>query len=237
MHDRGAPMIPAENSSILLGLNEAEWCRFLGEAAHKMKNKIGGIHGFCSLLEKDLEEEDPRCRLVHKAQEAVLQLNYILTLYMRIFHQAELQPSDTDVSALLRDALLRYSGQASGRQAPALAAPEGSVTARVDPDGLMEWTVQALTFAAGVSSRIETLRLEARADGGLRIALEFALPREGQPANRSERIGELLLKAEPFELRLSLAVVVRTCVLLGGILEYGAPSPSKRLLTLQLNQG
>jgi hypothetical protein len=227
-------MTPDGNSSILIGLNEAEWCRFLGEVAHKMKNKIGGIHGFCSLLEKDLGDEDPRLRLVHKAQEGILQLNSILTLYMEIFRQMELQPADTDVSALLRDALIRYSGRIP---APALTAPAQSLTARVDPDGLMEWTAQSLAFAGGVSSKLESLRLEAQDEGCFRIALEFTLPRDGQSANRSERLGDLLLNAEPFELRLSLAVVVRIGAALGGMLQYGAPSPSKRLLTLQLNQG
>jgi hypothetical protein len=237
MHDRDAPMTPAENSSLLLGLNEEEWCRFLGEIAHKMKNKIGGVHGFCSLLEKDLDEEDPRRRLANKAQEGILQLNSLLTLYMKIFRQAEPQPADADISALLRDALLRHSSREAGRAPPALAAPERGLTARVDSDGLMEWTTQALEFADGISSKIEALRLDALDGGRCRIGLEFTLPRDGQQPNRSKRIGDLLLQAEPFELRLSLAVVVRTGRFLGGILEYGAPAPSRRLLTLQLNQG
>jgi hypothetical protein len=227
----------SEKSSIRLDLNEEEWCRFLGEIGHKMKNQIGGIHGFCSLLEKDLTEDDPNQRLAVKAQEGILQLNSLLTLFMKIFHSVEPQPGNIDLAALFKDTLHRFGCREPGAKAPVLIGPERPLQARLDPEWLKDWTWQALAFGSGISQKIESLRLEELDGGRFRIGLEFALARDGHSVNRAERIGELLLNAEPFELRLSLAIVARYSRLLGGKLEYSAPAQARRLLTLQLNQG
>jgi len=237
MRDPGTVMALPEKSSILLDLNEEEWCRFLGEIAHKMKNQIGGIHGFCSLIEKDLAEEDPNRRLAAKAQEGILQLNSLLTLFMKIFHKVEPQPENVDLAALLKDTLHRFGGREKGAKATVLVAPARTLKARLDPDWLKEWSWQALVFASGMSQRIETLRLEESDGGRFRIGVEFILSRDGHSANRAEQVGDLLMKAEPFELRLSLAIAARYSRLLGGILEYGAPTQTRRVITLQLNQG
>jgi len=237
MLDRRPPMTLPENSSILLDLNEEEWCRFLGEIAHKMKNQIGGIHGFCSLLEKDLEDHDTDRRLAVKAQEGILQLNSLLTLFMKIFHRVEPQPGTVDLAALLKETLHRFARREAGERAPVLIAPERPLKARLDPEWLREWTWQALIFTSGVSQKTETLRLEELDGGRFQIGLEFVLARDVHPVNRAERISELLLNAEPFELRLSLAIAARYSRLLGGRLEYGAPAQTRRILTLHLNQG
>lgn len=232
-------MAASGNNPNLLDLNEEEWCRFLSDIAHKMKNKLGGIHGFSALLEKDLDEEDPRKRLILKAQDGILQLNAILIQYMKIFSRIDPQPKDSDLAALLRDAILRFGSQrppGGQAKAPVFAAPPKPVHAVLDQDLLMEWTVQALTFASGVSEKIESVQLEGFPDGRLRIGIAFTLTRNGLPANESERIPELLLNAEPFESRLSLAIAARAGRILGGVTENRALSPAKRLMTLQLSQ-
>lgn len=47
--------------------------------AHELRNPIGGIGGFAALLERDLEFEDPRRKLVQKIIEGVARLNNIAT--------------------------------------------------------------------------------------------------------------------------------------------------------------
>jgi signal transduction histidine kinase len=226
--------------SILPDLNEEEWCRFLSEIAHKMKNKLGGIHGFSSLLEKDLEEEDPRRRLIMKAQEGILQLNALLILYMKIFTVVESQPEELDLVPLLSDAVSRFNGRAIPgvpSRAPVPAAPDRPVLASSDRDLLMEWMIQALTFVTGVSEKIETIQLERLGDERILIGIAYALPRKSLPCNHSERIADLILNSEPFETRLSLAIAARIGRILGGTMENRALSTLRRLMTLQLSKG
>jgi len=233
-------MANSGKNSNLLDLNEEEWCRFLSEIAHKMKNKLGGIHGFSALLEKDLEEDDPRKRLILKAQDGILQLNTLLILTMKIFSKVEPQLKDADLVPLLRDAILRFESQkrpGDPAKAPGLIAPDRPVYALLDHDLLMEWTVQVLAFASGVSEKIETVQLERLGDEQLRIGVAYTLSRNGLSANQSECVTDLLLNAEPFETRLFLAIAARVGRILGGITETRALSSSKRLMTLQLSKG
>jgi len=50
-----------------------------GNVAHELRNPIGGIGGFAALLERDLDVEDPRRKLVQKIIEGVARLNNIAT--------------------------------------------------------------------------------------------------------------------------------------------------------------
>lgn len=50
-----------------------------GNVAHELRNPLGGIGGFAALLERDLDRDDPRRRLVQKIIEGVSRLNNIAT--------------------------------------------------------------------------------------------------------------------------------------------------------------
>jgi len=141
---------------------------------------------------------------------------------------------------LLRDAILRFESQKPPgvpAKAPVLIAADRPVYAFLDQDLLMEWTVQALAFASGVSEKIETVQLESLGDERLRVGVAYTLSRNGFSANQSESVTDLLLNAEPFETRLFLAIAARIGRILGGITETRALSSSKRLMTLQLSKG
>ena len=47
--------------------------------AHEIRNPLGGIAGFAALLERDLDVQDPRRRLVQKITEGVGRLNRIVS--------------------------------------------------------------------------------------------------------------------------------------------------------------
>ncbi|MFC1555307.1 nitrogen regulation protein NR(II) [candidate division KSB1 bacterium] len=50
-----------------------------GNVAHELRNPLGGIGGFAALLERDIEVEDPRRKLVQKIIEGVSRLNRVAT--------------------------------------------------------------------------------------------------------------------------------------------------------------
>lgn len=59
---------------------------FIADVVHKIKNGLGGIGGFAALLERDLDDKDPRRRLAGRIQDGVIRLNELavdLTLVFR----------------------------------------------------------------------------------------------------------------------------------------------------------
>lgn len=59
---------------------------FIADVVHKIKNGLGGIGGFAALLERDLDDKDPRRRLAGRIQDGVIRLNELavdLTLVSR----------------------------------------------------------------------------------------------------------------------------------------------------------
>ena len=73
--------------------------------AHEIRNPLGGIEGFASLLARDFESEDPRLRLVMKIQEGARSLNRIVTELLAFTRPVKLNYQSIEVHELIDDAL------------------------------------------------------------------------------------------------------------------------------------
>jgi hypothetical protein len=221
-------------------LNEEQLGTFLADIAHKMKNKLGGIHGFASLLEKDLPEEDSKLRLAQKVQDGILQLNTILIQFMKIFQQVDPQQKTIDLPRFLQDCILQANKENALlflAGAPPLSSSEASFMESVDPDCLREVIVQAMVFVASISGKIERIHFSMSGADTVQIGLDYILPKDTHTKNRSTQVAELILNAQPFESRLALAVAAKYCRTLKGNLEIRSPSNSRRMLLIQLKRG
>ena len=72
--------------------------------AHEIRNPLGGIAGFAALLERDLETEDPRRRLVHKITEGVARLNRIVTSLLNYTRPLKLNRHPVDLAQMVEEA-------------------------------------------------------------------------------------------------------------------------------------
>jgi len=72
--------------------------------AHEIRNPLGGIAGFAALLERDLEREDPRRRLVHKITEGVARLNRIVTRLLNYTRPLKLNRHPVDLAYMVEEA-------------------------------------------------------------------------------------------------------------------------------------
>lgn len=73
--------------------------------AHEVRNPLGGIAGFAALLERDLEAEDPRRRLVNKITEGVDILNRLVDNLLNYTRAVKLNPQKLDFVKFLNDTL------------------------------------------------------------------------------------------------------------------------------------
>lgn len=73
--------------------------------AHEVRNPLGGIAGFAALLERDLEPDDPRRRLVNKITEGVEILNRLVINLLNYTRAVKLNPQKLDFIKFLNDTL------------------------------------------------------------------------------------------------------------------------------------
>ncbi len=77
--------------------------KLLADVAHKIKNGLGGIGGFAALLERDIDGEDPRKRLVQRIQNGVYRVNEIVVSLMLLAQNLEPSFELSHIQLLLKD--------------------------------------------------------------------------------------------------------------------------------------
>lgn len=93
----------------------------LGEMAavvvHEVKNPLGGIRGFAELLERDLEEVDPRKKWVKKIMEGVDTLDRIVKSLLDYTKPVKLNPRKVEMAKFLDEAINFFEMDASQKKA------------------------------------------------------------------------------------------------------------------------
>ncbi len=73
--------------------------------AHEVRNPLGGIEGFASLLLRDFEEGDPRLKLVTKILEGARSLNSIVNELLVFTRPIKLESQSVEVAGLIEGAM------------------------------------------------------------------------------------------------------------------------------------
>ena len=212
---------------------------FMGDVVHRLKNKLGGIHGFADLLQKELPEEDPRLRYVQRIQSGVDQVDEMFVRLMKLFRTPVLRGEKVELTDRLAAAVSRVSGltaRARGVDFSEKLRKEPKTRIICDPDVLDDLFLNALDFACQTAETVWSLSVSAPEGRPATVAVRFELPENALPENRSARIGDLLRNVQPVEARISLAVADRLCRLIGGRLKLEATDSRSRNLLLQIKR-
>ncbi len=211
----------------------------MGDVVHRLKNKLGGIHGFADLLQKELPEDDPRLRYVQRIQSGVDQVDEMFVRLMKLFRTPALRREKIELTDRLAAAAGRVAGLAGRTDGVDFTeklrkSPKIRVTG--DPDLLDDTLFHLLDFACQTAETVWSLSVSAPDGRPAAVTIRYELPENGLPENRSDRISELLKRAQPVEARISLAVADRLCRLLGGRLKMETPDSRSRCLLLQIKR-
>lgn len=76
--------------------------------AHEVRNPLAGIGGFAALLERDLEESDPRRALVEKITRGVNSLNETVETLLSYTRFEEVNRSEVDYDSFIRATLQQF---------------------------------------------------------------------------------------------------------------------------------
>ncbi|UCB53273.1 MAG: hypothetical protein JSV10_04115 [Candidatus Zixiibacteriota bacterium] len=93
----------------------------LGEMAavvvHELKNPLGGIRGFAELLDRDLEEGDPRKRSVRKIMQGVETMDRIVKSLLDYSKPVKLSPRKVEMAEMIDEAISFFAMDDSQRKA------------------------------------------------------------------------------------------------------------------------
>jgi len=82
--------------------------------AHEIRNPLGGIEGFAALLARDIQEDDPRRRLVEKILAGTRSLNRVVSELLAFTRPMELKFEEIDAEDLLRSVLVLAGDERDG---------------------------------------------------------------------------------------------------------------------------
>jgi signal transduction histidine kinase len=213
---------------------------FMGDVVHRLKNKLGGIHGFADLLQKEMPEDDPRLRYVQRIQSGVDQVDEMFVRLMKLFRTPALRREKIDLTERAAAAVGRVSGLAGKTRGVDLAEKlrkEPRLRITGDPDVLVDWLLNALDFVCQTSETVWSVTVAAEEGRPASFTVRYELSENALPENRSVRIGDLLRNAQPVEARISLAVADRLGRILGGRMRMTSTDSRMRCLQLHIKRG
>jgi len=113
--------------------------------AHEIRNPLGGIRGFASLLARDIPPDDPRTRLVEKILVGVKSLNSVVNELLEYTRPVELQLRPADCAELV-DAAISYL-EIGDRPIAVRNRVKAGMTIVVDPDKMRQVLLNILINA------------------------------------------------------------------------------------------
>ncbi|MBW7995059.1 MAG: PAS domain S-box protein [Candidatus Glassbacteria bacterium] len=140
--------------------------------AHEIRNPLGSIGGFAALLERDLEDDDPRRNLVKKIIEGVASLDKIATNLLIFTRPIKADLRQTDLGQYVNEVLAYLEMEIESRTLPVRIQrnfPSGPLNSKIDPS-LMQQVLLNI-FQNGLHAMRDkggclTVRLAKRRNGG-----------------------------------------------------------------------
>ena len=211
---------------------------FLSDVIHKIKNGLGGIGGFASLLERDMEENDPRFRMVYKIQDGVSRVNEIAVGLMVLVREIIPSFECIHLRSFIADIVRNIIGDENISTDEILGKgfdSEKNKMFLVDSQIIDKMMTNIILFIRSINCKIRTIELDSCSDNRLIIKLLFS--GDTSFIYYSDNLVEYIRGCEPVESRLFLAVALKMARLHGGDISLLPLSNSNRILKIQINTG
>ncbi len=211
--------------------------RMAAEVAHEVRNPLGSLELFATMLVDDLEARPDSQELAEQILVGVRQLAGTVTRLLSTLRGGRCQPAPLDAAAAAREALDFVRPVANSRSATLLGPlPEQSLPLVADPEGLRQSLLNLPGNAIDVvpEGGSVSLRVLRRRD---EIHLEVGDSGPGIPLEERPRIFEAFYTTRAEGTGLGLAVVERFATAHDGRVEVGDSELGGALLTLVLPAG
>ncbi len=212
--------------------------KLLADVVHKIKNSLGGIGGFATLLDRDLESGDPRKRLAQRIQDGVNNVNDIVVSLMTLVRQTSPRHEKVKLCSLIRGVCCDYWFNDPDRcESVAIQdfSSNGDMELFADTTLIQKMIFHTIHFLDLVEFNINSIHMNMISDNKIQIGLVENQQTKSQ--SKIKDINRFMKEGEPVEARLSLAIAEKMVEVYGGKLLMEATPDTGKTLILQFMRG
>jgi len=208
--------------------------RLIADVVHKIKNGLGGIGGYATLLEKEFNHDDPRIRFIKKINDGVIGVNEISIKLMSLVRIRELQKEKIKIEYLFREILknisdndeeiinkLYFDKHFQGKYIEIIS----------DQDILGELFKNSILFIRLINGEISKIQVNPLKDKSLSVHIYFKKNFDNFD-NFSDYINNLMQESRYLHERLSFAIMQNMIYLLHG--SYATQSINDEISILKI---
>jgi len=209
--------------------------KLLADSIHKLKNGLGGINGFATLLERDLTPDDPHHRMVRKIQESVEKVNLVATSLMLAVNEPELDIDEMHLFSLIKQVWGNFQVTDAETETnivvqPSISSPE--FTIKGDNQQIERMIEHVYIFVGSIEGAMKTISLSEKDANSILIEFIY-LPHE---KDENESLTMYLSDLHEVLPRLSLTIIDKLCMLHDGKMSLTTENGLKKI-TIQLPKG
>lgn len=205
--------------------------KLLGDLVHSMKNILGGIGGFVSLIDRDFAEDDPQKKLSRRVQDHVIKLNDMLIDIMYLVRDYQPDQEEIAVHPFLQSIV--DSELPEDQPVSVLSTCAKPPRTKSDQQLLRKCFEHAVRLISLVSTQVESVEIAPHNNNSFTIL--FKTSYEGQ----NDLIKELKEKSwqqiDSIDFRLSMAILQKLTDLLNIMMQIEFGNPDSFILHLDLN--
>ena len=212
--------------------------KLLSDVVHKIKNGLGGIGGFATLLDRDIEANDPRKRFVNRIQDTVILMNEFVVNLMTLTRIKDVKPKKIRLPLLITDIWRNYWGEnedGTPKNPIPIEYPKDLEDIQADSQQMNEMVYHAIHFIQSVGGNFQLIRIDTRADNNIILLFRFNL-QSNLEIDLCD-IAEIMKKLESVEARLSIGIVQKMEKLHQGDISINPESESNFVLNIQIRKG
>ena len=212
--------------------------KLFADTVHTLKNGLGGIAGFAALLERDLDSDDPRIRLVHRIQDGVFRINDLVIGLMMLVRDYQLSKDKILLRSLIKEVWENY-WYITKRTPPNILSQSDFSRSNVELYADLRLVEQAifhvLRFIDLVGKQFRSILIMYHPED--RVNLQFGFQNGERPIESMDNVNSLISSYESVEARLSLAIIERVARIYNGSVSITSFSENHKVLTLELMKG
>lgn len=210
---------PVVSESEIPGLNYSEFEQLIRDVIHKVKNNLGGISGFATLLSRDLGENSPHQRLLDQIQTSISRLDTLIVDLMVLIRRPKLNAEDFSVKPLLNDLVAQFS-ERNKQKCKIDYDPENiseKMIIHTDSFIFERIVLYLLNFVEHINANLKRINISQNSKSGTKIRAAISSSEFSSLVNPD--IKHLITDLDSVEARLSLTILVKLIQAAGGRLD------------------
>lgn len=210
--------------------------KIICEVAHKLKNGLGGISGFSSLLERGNQSEVLRRRYIKRIQEGVTKVNELVVDLMTLANAQISEPifENVDLNSIVDRVWKGYNNKGK-QKAPNINGRKFSVqeigAVSADANMIQKMVFHAIRFLNIIGGKIENIRCISVSEKNVKVLFTFDVNES------SDKMFDFMKGNMPVEGRLSLSIIQRIARMHSGRLHCKKLSDHRNVLSVFISRG